>query len=201
MNAKLPLDTWSQRIRAHDGQVRRALMVRGVPEPEAAEIVQDAWIRLLQRERQGRLERVELPGLAIAQALSLWRDRCRRPGLLSLEGEPATPLVSLEDRDLIRRSLSALEELPERPQRIFEAALGPGPASAIAAREGLSTQRVRQIVCEVRAHLRLALAIGALLALALGACWWLRPQTAPVGGPGSGGPEGPGLTIEQDGLP
>mgnify|MGYP002636191860 CR=1 FL=1 len=124
-----------------------------------------------------------------------------RPSSGPVLDEPVSPSACMEHRQLLERSLVGIEALPDRRRRVFLAALGPESAAAIGQREGLSTQRVRQIVCEVRAHLRTVLALGALALLVLGSCWLLRGQSVSQGGPGGSGPQGPQLTVEQDGQP
>ncbi len=44
----------------------------------AKDIAQEAWIRLVEQQRLGRLERLVLPGLAITQASYLAMEAARR---------------------------------------------------------------------------------------------------------------------------
>jgi RNA polymerase sigma-70 factor (ECF subfamily) len=55
--------------------------------------------------------------------------------------------------------VAELRRCPSRAQQVFREVYGPAEASHadVARRLGLSVQRVRQIVCEVRARLRRAL--------------------------------------------
>jgi len=167
---------WDELVRRHSHRVLVALLAHGVPLDAAEDLAQEAWLRLVEQQRAGRLARLELPGLAIAQARWLAREadrtRARRAALMG--GGPALERALVEAPDLhpgadpesraagrerlecVRR---ALARCPERAQQVFHAVYAEhAPAHAEVARElGLSVQRVRQILCEVRARVRAAL--------------------------------------------
>jgi len=72
------------------------------------------------------------------------------------EADPEGQAIRRERLDLIRKELTVC---PPRARQIFLAVYGPGGRShAEAARDfGLSVQRVRQVLCEVRARMRAGL--------------------------------------------
>jgi RNA polymerase sigma-70 factor (ECF subfamily) len=140
--------------------VRLALIARGIRADRARDFAQGAWAKLWQRQLEGRLPRLELPGLAIRQALFLAGDerRSRREET----GEDGLELADagLEDRLASREQLAQIEgelgRCPANMQRIFFLAHGGEGLShaEVAERTGLSVQRVRQTLCELRARLR-----------------------------------------------
>ena len=167
---------WDEIVRRHSHRVLLALLARGVPWDAAHDLVQEVWLRLVRQQRAGRLRCLVLPGLAIAQAGWLAREagrtQKRRETLLSgvaggaiavvddVDHDPAADpeeqAIRGERLDHIRRELAAC---PPRARQIFQAVYGPGGRShADVARDlGLSVQRVRQALCEVRARVRTAL--------------------------------------------
>jgi RNA polymerase sigma factor (sigma-70 family) len=157
---------WEALIARHDHVVVLALLARGLRIHEARELAHDAWSRLFEQWTAGRLERMELPGLAIRQALFLASDfqRQRRRANVPWEIAPevvdphARPDARLESRQLLRRTELAAAELSPRAQRVFTTVMEiPGtPQAELASRLGLSLQRLRQSLCEVRARLKAA---------------------------------------------
>ncbi len=156
-------DAWQALISRHDRRVVVQLLGRGVPLWRAKELAQEAWMRLLQQARAGRLTSLSLPGLAVAQALFLWREDARRPSA-------AAPMAELPDAaaagpdpeghllasERLSRANALLRHCSPSAQEVFalyyrEPHLA---AAEVATRVGLSTQRVRQILCEVRKKLR-----------------------------------------------
>jgi len=166
---------WDELVRRHTHRVVVSLLARGVALDAAEDLAQETWIRLVQKQRTGRLSRLELPGLAIAQAWWLAREagrtRARREALMAggpareagpeelpdihREAEPEHRREQLERMERVRREL---DRCPARAREVFLAAYGEkSPRHAEVARDlGLSVQRVRQILCEVRARLRAA---------------------------------------------
>jgi len=162
-------DAWQALVARHDHRVVLSLLARGIPLDRAREIAQDTWARLIEQQRAGRLERLELPGLAIAQAgFFALEDRRRRGRDIPIEEAPdATsvpdPATSAEERLVSRAQLEAaraeLARCSSAARGVFHLVYdNPGVPHAEAARHlGLSVQRVRQTLCEVRAKLRAAL--------------------------------------------
>jgi RNA polymerase sigma-70 factor (ECF subfamily) len=127
---------------------------------------QDVWARLIRQQREGRLARLELPGLAVAQALFLARDDLRKRSTIAMTSAEARRLVMFEPdaesrilhRERLARALGALNALSFRAQKVFRLAYERDiPQAEVAERVGLSVQRVRQILCEVRGKVRRAL--------------------------------------------
>jgi RNA polymerase sigma factor (sigma-70 family) len=164
---------WSELARRHTHRVIVALLARGLPIEMAEDLAQEAWVRLIERQRAGRLEELRLPGLAIAQAgwlaMEAIRTERRRDSLaggsLPLDAGGAEPRLSDPASDPARQTFQRermeavqreLRACPERAQQVFLAVYGPrARRHADVARDlGLSLQRVRQILCEVRARMR-----------------------------------------------
>jgi RNA polymerase sigma factor (sigma-70 family) len=165
-------EAWSALVQRHNHRVVVALLARGVRVDRAKDIAQEAWMRLVEQQRQGRLDRLQLPGLAITQATFLALEAARREsGARKHEplDEPAVaaslrdPRGDAESRLLteerIDQAVEILSGCSASAKRVFRLAYGGDGLShaEVAERVGLSLQRVRQILCEVRAKLRTAL--------------------------------------------
>ncbi|HET9325668.1 MAG TPA: sigma-70 family RNA polymerase sigma factor [Candidatus Eisenbacteria bacterium] len=166
---------WDEIVRRHSHRVLLAMLARGVPWDAAHDLVQEVWVRLVRQQRAGRLQSLTLPGLAITQASWLAREegRTRRRHETIMSGRAAAeitgddvehdPGVDPEEQairqDRLDRIRRELEVCPPRARQIFLAVYGPeGRSHAEAARDlGISVQRVRQALCEVRARMRTAL--------------------------------------------
>jgi len=167
---------WDEIVRRHSHRVLLALLARGVSWDAAHDLVQEVWLRLVRQQRAGRLKSLALPGIAIAQAGWIAREevRTRRRHETLMSGpdaaaaataddveddpktDPAEQAIRRERLDLILRELAVC---PPRARQIFSAVYGAsGRSHAEVARDlGLSVQRVRQAVYEVRARIRAAL--------------------------------------------
>jgi len=165
---------WDEIVRRHSHRVLLMLLARKVPWDAAHDLVQEVWLRLVRQQREGRLKSLTLPGLAIAQAEWLAReeDRTRRrreriaeARVAGLSDDPVDTgqEADLEERaerrermDLVRRQLASC---PPRARQIFQAVYGAGGRShaEVARQLGISVQRLRQAVCEVRSRIRVAL--------------------------------------------
>src|SRR4051812_21502419 len=64
-------DAWNVLIKRHERRVLLMLLARGVRVDRAKDIVQDTWARLIAQQREGRFEWLDLPGLAVRQAMYL----------------------------------------------------------------------------------------------------------------------------------
>ena len=158
-------ELWDDAIRRHDRSVYLSVLALGLQPERAREIVQAAWARLLEQHGRGALAELELPGLAIRQARFLALDELRRgkvemrvlAAVPSPDEQPDAERVAAS-REQIARVLDALAACSPTARRVFHFVYAtPGGNAASAARElGLSVQRVRQILCETRAHLRKA---------------------------------------------
>lgn len=157
-------DAWDALVARHGRQVLLVLLARGVRVDRAKDIVQETWARLLAHQQAGRLDRLELPGLAIRQAIFFALEDARRDRRATGDDELAIltdPAPSAETRIHARAQLDrarvALERCPKQARRIFELTYADVPHAETARQVGLSVQRVRQTLCEVRARLRAAI--------------------------------------------
>lgn len=160
---------WDDMMRRYGRRVVVALVSQGVPLERAKELAQDAWLRVIDRYRSGHITDLRLPGLVIAQAGFLARDDLRRSERRARLDEPRRQAANdvaldLEDqldaRQRLRVVHGVLDRASPNAQRVFALLYGEramSPAEA-AAELGLSVQRVRQIVCELRKRMRAAIA-------------------------------------------
>lgn len=169
---------WSSLIAQHNRKVVVALLARGAPIEQAKDLAQETWLRLIESQRAGRLSSLSLPGLAIVQAGYLLHNAQRekrhvasaqapreeggdgegRGAAASPDPAPLAEELVLH-RDRVERVASALSTCPPSARRVFEFVYDHPelPYTDVAARFGLSTQRIKQTVCEVRKRLRAAL--------------------------------------------
>ena len=160
---------WDDLMRRYGRRVVLALVSRGVPLERAKELAQDAWLRVIHRHRAGKIEELSLPGLIITQASFLARDDMRREQRRARLNEPnrqaareqavLDPEEQIEARDKLRVVRSVLDRASPNAQRVFSMLYGDPPLTPTeaAAELGISVQRVRQIVCELRKRMRSAL--------------------------------------------
>jgi RNA polymerase sigma factor (sigma-70 family) len=156
---------WSALIARHGHKVLVALLARGIPIERARELTQETWLRLMERQRAGRLTELTLPGLAIVQAGFLAANERRRSDRQS-SGRPLPEAVTgrtgedeVIDKERVGRMARALAACPAGARRVFELVYDHPELgyAEVAAQVGLSVQRVKQIVFEVRKRLRAAL--------------------------------------------
>lgn len=172
-----PTADWARLIARHQHRVVLSLVAAGHGFDRARELANEAWARLMEKDRNGQLGRVELPGLAIVQARYLAWDERRREALLARRqagGGPAggpdhseellvdrnpSPEQRILTREQARAALQAVATAPQSAQRLFRLLYAePGmPHARAASQLGLSVQRVRQILCELRKRVRAAL--------------------------------------------
>jgi DNA-directed RNA polymerase specialized sigma24 family protein len=154
---------WDEAIRTHDRRVYMSVLALGIAPDRARELVQAAWTRLIEQHATGALATLELPGLAIRQARFLALSDHKRSRtfvrVLASVPEPAEP-PSIErvvaSREQLARVLDALATCSPTARQVFRLVYAtPNGTAATAATElGLSLQRVRQILCELRSHIR-----------------------------------------------
>ena len=160
-------EAWEALVDLHGHAVLRSLVALGLTPDRARDIAQNAWMRLIEQQRAGKLESMSLPGLAIAQAGFLAREELRksRPAEVALEeakGDSdgaANPETRAARREQVEHAQRVLSGSSRSAQEVFRLAYGGEGLShaRVAARVGISVQRVRQILCEVRKELRAAL--------------------------------------------
>jgi RNA polymerase sigma-70 factor (ECF subfamily) len=161
-------DPWDDAFRRHERKVYLSVLALGLAPERARDIAQQAWTRLLEQHAKGALVELELPGLAIRQARFLALNELARgktetralAAVLDLAPSPDVERV-VSSREEIARVLDALATCSPTARRVFRLVYAtPGGSAATAAQElGLSLQRVRQILCETRAHIRRAMEV------------------------------------------
>ena len=165
MQTRTP-EIWDDAIRRHGHRVYVSVLALGLTPDRAKEIVQATWTRLMEQHAAGSLVELDFPGLAIRQArfLALNEMQRRKVEMRVLAAVPeAAPEPNVErvvaSREQIDRVLDALQTCPPTARKVFRLIYAtPGGTCASAAQEvGLSLQRVRQILCETRNHIRRAL--------------------------------------------
>jgi RNA polymerase sigma-70 factor (ECF subfamily) len=157
---------WDDAIRRFDRQVYLSVLALGLNPDRAREISQAAWTKLIERHADGGLPELELPGLAIRQARflglnELQRSKVEKRVLAAVPDDGASVDVErqIDSRAQVEKVLAALATCTPTARRVFRlvyATPNGSPAHA-AAEVGLSLQRVRQILCETRAHIRKSL--------------------------------------------
>ena len=161
-------DAWGALAERHGRRLRLALLARGVPPDVAADVAQETWVRLMERQQRGELKELQLPGLAIVQAFFLASDERRRQARASGNVDADVAALDIVDggasveatvigRDRLQRVRGVIQALPDKAQGVFHAVFGRADHRSYAevARDlGLSQQRVKQIVCEIRAKVR-----------------------------------------------
>jgi RNA polymerase sigma-70 factor (ECF subfamily) len=152
---------WNSLIARHQRAVVNALLSRGIRVDRAKDLAQAAWAKLWERQVHEGLARLELPGLAIRQAFFLAADeqRAAKPRETLALVSPTSPLEAeahVVSRAQLRQIQDELQRVvPSMQQVFFLAHNGEGLSHAeIALRSGLSVQRVRQVLCELRQRLR-----------------------------------------------
>jgi RNA polymerase sigma-70 factor (ECF subfamily) len=163
---------WDALIARHHRRVVVSLLAKGIRVDRAHELAQETWARLVQQQQRGLLTELRLPNLALTQAAFLAADDARRVRREALSGpveelserqQPVDPSASAEKRLLseeqLARAHAALAGCSPSARNVFLLATDGQelPHAEVAARVGLSVQRVRQILCEVRKKLRTAL--------------------------------------------
>jgi RNA polymerase sigma-70 factor (ECF subfamily) len=171
---ELPEVDWDAQMRKHGRRVVVSLLARGVAPERAKELAQEAWLRVIQSHRRGRLTELKLPALVVTQAQFLALDERRRSehryAYEAVDDETHGPLVGdtrrlegqLEARQQLRKIEAVVNRSHINAQRVFALLYGGSGLSAaeIASQLGISEQRVRQITCELRARIRRELGGG-----------------------------------------
>ncbi len=159
---------WNALIARHNHRVILTLVASGVAADRARDLAQEVWLRLLEQQRKGRLSTLVLPGLALKQARFLALELRRKSAVEQRADEQSAhelvdPGPGAESRvvgeEQLARALNALDACHPTAQRVFSAVYEDPdrPQIEVAREVGLSLQRVRQVLCEVRKKLRDAL--------------------------------------------
>jgi RNA polymerase sigma-70 factor (ECF subfamily) len=166
-------ERWARAIATHQHRVVLSLVGVGFTFERASDLANEAWARLMEKDRAGTLGEVKLPGLAIVQARYLaWDDRRReamqlrhhqrvaaQTGEELLVDRNPDPETRLLTRQQAQRALVAVAASPVSAQRLLRLLYAePAMPHARAAQVlGLSVQRVRQLLCELRKRVRAAI--------------------------------------------
>lgn len=149
---------WNTLVSRYGERVVLALIADGVPPVQAREFAQEAWMRLMEASDRGGLKFLQLPGLAVRQAQFLARTEARKIGAARMPvGDVASESGEVAvSRELLAATCRELAKMPAQARAVFALLYGPPGHSPkeVAAQLGISTQRVRQIVCEIRKRLR-----------------------------------------------
>lgn len=135
-------------------------MAEGHSMEEAKDLAQEAWASIWSRHARGELPDLQLPGLIVTHARFLAKNLRRHQRLVAaLTPEPDDVAPAADEafvaRETVENARRALNVHNPQHRRIFWAAIEAQRAHAdIAQDEGLSIQRVRQIIWEVRCTLR-----------------------------------------------
>lgn len=162
---------WGPIIRAHQHRVLMSIVGMGIPFARAQEVAQATWARLIEQRRAGQLKEAKYPGLALAQAryLALEEHRKLRRETKTVESLHVSKTISdlavvdpeglIQTKEQLARAPEIIKSSAPSAQRVFLMVYqDPGrPHAEIAEQVGLSVQRVRQILCEVRRELRRAM--------------------------------------------
>jgi len=156
---------WDAAVRVHNVRVIASLVALSIPFAQAEELASQTWARLLEQERAGKLPEIRLPGLALRQARFLaltWLTERRRevgPAGLEMVHADTDPERALIVRRDVQTALGVIATCSRSAQLVFHLIYDHPPLTheVVAERVGLSTQRVRQILCEVRKKIRVAL--------------------------------------------
>jgi RNA polymerase sigma-70 factor (ECF subfamily) len=155
-------EAWASLVERWRHRVVVALMAEGFGIEGARDLAQEAWAAIWDKHQRGELERLELPGLVIAHARLQAMDERRRARRSLSDGTERPPVPTAEPRlmaaQTLRRVEAVLGQRSAQQQRIFRRAVEEHvPHADLAREEGLSLQRVRQILWEVRVALRAAI--------------------------------------------
>jgi RNA polymerase sigma-70 factor (ECF subfamily) len=156
---------WNELVRRFERRVWVSLLALGAPPDVARDLSQDTWVRLWAKAKAGELTELKLPGLAVTQARFLWLSarRAETSGKVVVRLEEAAdpgrdPESQAARAQEVARAVAAVEALPDRARSVFTAVYDEGLSAAEASsRFGISVQRVRQTLFEVRGRLRAVL--------------------------------------------
>lgn len=154
----------------HSKEIANALRRRGVSPDNAADLTQEAFLRLLAAGRPDQAKCDNPRAFLFRASRNLHIDQIRRErqarrvALTDAEFEAIpddmpSPETMVFDRQRLAISTAALQELPERTRRAFEMHhLGDKGIAAVAQELGVSTTRtwvlIRGAYCHVRDRLR-----------------------------------------------
>lgn len=154
---------WSAWAATHGRLVWLRILRHGVAPERAKELAQEVWEGLFRRWREGELQEISMPGLALRQAdfLALSERRKRHDLVCAPDEEVAIATLAdaeeqVAQRARLSRVISLIRKCSPSAQRVFVLRYCPPGLSTqeIADELSLSEQRVRQIICELRQFIR-----------------------------------------------
>ncbi|MFT3713297.1 MAG: hypothetical protein QM817_37050 [Archangium sp.] len=155
---------WKAAVAEHDHRLVLSLLATGLRLDEARDVAQEAWLRVMEAAAAGKLDRIELPGLVLRQASFIVTDRLRQQRVRIhtplKDAEGLTSSDSSEEATHAHQLLAALEaglaHATPRERSVLRSTLDHPDTrhDSLAAEEGISVQRFRQVLCTVRARLR-----------------------------------------------
>ena len=155
--ARGDMQAWSALYERFDASLVSWLK-RRVGTDTAVEVAQETWLRLMHKQRAGKLPYLKMPGLLFAQANYLAHDEGRRLRAntqvhISAVDAPNDAEARAVASVRLGRVAAVLDQCSPRARDVFLSYQAEG-AATVAERYGISVQRVRQCACEVRATLR-----------------------------------------------
>ncbi len=165
-HAKVDPAEWEGIIRAHDRRVFVSVLALGVRADRARDVVQTTWTRLMEKDRRGEITKDNIAALGVAQARFLALDELRRANdeKRRSDGVPEQlddldPEQLLLGRERLERAAAVLAASSPSAQHLFRLLYAEPPVDYVqaAAKVGISLQRARQVMCELRKKLRAAL--------------------------------------------
>ena len=155
---------WSTVVARYHTRVVSIFIGYAIAHARATELSQDVWLKLFLRARQGLIEVLSLPGLAIREARYRALDELRglrRSGpVADLDSVPLeAPEPSAEEqasrKSELHQARRMLRALPKRQKQVMLLAAVRGtPHAEVAAQLGISTVRAKQTLSDARQRLR-----------------------------------------------
>lgn len=158
---------WDALAKRYDRTIWLRLLALRVPVDRAHDLKQEVWETLIRKWQQGQLPYLQMPGLALRQADFVVRQSWRRA-----QREGSGNVVELSDKRVaalagdaehlvlkrarLQRAFAMVQEGSSTSRQVFTLTYRPPgmTAAEVARRLNLSEQRVRQVLCELRARLR-----------------------------------------------
>lgn len=161
MNSSDSVHTFQRLYEDHHGWLNSWLRRRLHDASDAADLAQDAFLRLLKTPRHfdtAPQARVYLRSMANGLCIDLWRRRQIEQAWLDvLAGQPEHVLPSAEHQTLVLEALleidTMLRQLPPKAAHAFVLAVGCGMTDKeVAAEVGVSDRMVRKYVAQAMLH-------------------------------------------------
>lgn len=162
-----PAPDWDAMVQRYDRAVWLKLLALRVPPDRAEDLKQMVWEKLIGKWQRGELQYLQMPGLALQQAEFIarqsWRkSKCRgTDNVLELSDKRVASLAGdgeqhVLNRAILQKAFSLVRAASPMARQVFQLTYRPPgkTANQVGQHLGISEQRVRQILCELRARLR-----------------------------------------------